>query len=655
MENNPFKSKDGKQLFLLGVNYWPSSTAIHMWSDWHPEELEQDILMMKRLGMNCCRPFLFMPDFTDNKGAVRPEMLERLCEFLALCDKYEFYCMVTFIVGHMSGENWDVPWRKGRCFIRDKDVFQITQNYILTIVNAVKQYTCICSWLLSNELPNYIEETDPKEIADWTGKIISAIKEADPHHPVSVGDGAWSPEIIGEQTGFHLRKLNAWQDFAGLHYYPRGLSPWHHTYTTAFRLALAKEWGKPVIVEEFGTSTTLCSEENQAAYYRSVFYSALINDAQGALGWCLNDFDFMDERPYSHHPFEEHFGIVRTDKSLKPAANEFSTFSEMITDLSEFEKFTDQKPVGLFIPSNYYYEYPFQFQPGFKQWYDLYLETFSLLKRANLDVRMIIEPAQELEKQGQYSHELSLNPEEIPLLVIPRMKLMTKRFRVELENYIQKGGSLYFSFAHDSWVPKWDKLAGIDMDCKFGIPDFYPEETIKIKVSESKKRINIDNTFQIPLLNTDPEYGYCPVLKTSADTILEYNCHSPFLLRHSMGKGSVWFSPFPLEMLSLASQQDEWKRELGQMYKSIYKSLNSKTLFSLEGEGLEMGIWKKGSQYQILLFNHNWKDKSGKLSVSLPDWKFKTASVSCKRLNSEALTFTLNNKCGCCINISANN
>ena len=648
-----FKTKDHKPFFLLGVNYWPASSAVHMWTKWNPDELEEDILLMKHLGMNVCRPFLFMPDFTDDKGSVRPEMLERLGEYLSLCDKHKFYCMITFIVGHMSGENWDVPWRHEKNFISDKDVVRLTLNFILTVVNTVKHHSSICSWLLSNELPNYIEEADPTIITKWTGNVISAIKEADPHRPVSVGDGAWCPEIIGEKTGFHLRKLNVHQDFVGLHYYPRGISPWHHTYTTAFRLAMAKAWGRPVIVEEFGTSTTLCSEENQALYYRSVFYSSLINDAQGILGWCLNDFDFIDERPYSHHAFEEHFGIVRSDKSLKPAAKEFPAFQEIITELSEYEKFTVQKPAGLFVPSNYYYEYPFQFQPGFKKWYDLYIETFSLMKRANLDIKMIFEPAQELENEGHYSHNLSLNPDEIPFIVIPRMKLMTKQTRIELETYLRKGGSVYFSFAHDSWVPKWHELAGIDMDCKFGIPDFFPDETLNVSPSEIRETFPIKENFEIPLNNTDPEYGYCPILKTSGESILLCNGSYPFLLRHDVGKGSVWFSPFPLEMLSCASHADEWKSNLSRMYRSMFESLTPKPQFSLEGEGLEMGVWKKASVYYILIFNHNWTEKKGNLTVSLPVWEFNSASIPCQRLNSATLTFTLNKKSGCRIQISA--
>ncbi len=593
-----------------------------------------------------------MPDFTDASGAIDPLMMERLEIFLNLCEKHALYCLITFIVGHMSGENWDVPWRKGKNFILDPDVYTITENYILSIIRSFRHFACIYGWLLSNELPNYIEETNPDAITVWTGKIIGAIKALDPDRPVSVGDGAWSPEIKGEKTAFHLRKLNNYQDFTGLHYYPRGMSPWHHTFTTAFRLSMAKEWGKPVIVEEFGTSTTLCSEENQAHYYRTVFYSALINGAGGVLSWCLNDFNFIDERPYSHHPYEEHFGIVRTDKTLKPAAGEFAAFQKTITHLSSYEKQPVHRPVGLFIPSNYYYEYPFQFQPEFKRWYDLYLETFTLLKRANLDVRMIFEPAQELENEGKYSHTLTLDPKKIPLLIIPRMKLMTKQTRLALETYIQNGGSLYFSFANDSWVPDWHALAGVETDCKFGVPDFYPKASVQVTFPKAWGHFNQDETIHIPLNNTEPEFSYCPVLGHEGVSIAEDEFRSPFLLRHSVGKGTVWFSPFPLEMLSLAHRQDDWKRQLCQIYRSVYESVTPESPFTIHGEGLETGIWKKGSQYLCILFNHTGEKRTGSLTVNIPRWNIEDTSIPYQQISSKTITFSLNKKSVCKIKVS---
>jgi endo-1,4-beta-mannosidase len=649
-----FKTKENILPFLLGVNYWPADSAIHMWNWWNPKTVEKDIVQMKKLGMNCFRPFLMMPDFTDEKGAVVPLMVERLQHFLSLCDDHEISCMPSFIVGHMSGENWDVPWRQGKNFIRDPEVYKITENYICTLVRECQSHSSICAWLLSNELPNYAEETDPRAVAIWAQKIIGAIKKTDPHRPVSIGDGAWSPEILGEETAYHLRKLNRYQDFTGLHYYPRGMSPWHHTFTTAFRLAMAKAWGKPVIVEEFGTSTTLCSEENQAAYYRSVFYSALINDARGVLSWCLNDFDFTDERPYSHHPLEEHFGIIRKDTSLKPAAREFPAFAKVLSDLAPYQKISGQKPVGLFIPSNYYYRYPFQFQPEFKHWYDLYLETFSLLKRANLDVHMVVEPAQELENEGKYSHTLFLEPEEIPLLIIPRMKHMTKQTRQALDTYLQKGGALYFSFANDSWVPDWHTLAGIKTDCKFGVPDFYPQETLQVTFSKAWGVFHANDMINIPLKHTEPEFSVCPVLNHEGISIAEDALRSPFLLRHSVGNGTVWFSPFPLEMLALESQQDDWKYHLCNIYRSIYESVAPPTLFTLQGDGLEAGFWKKGSRYLIIIFNHDWKTVHGHLTVNFPQWKLDASSLPCQKEVPDKISFSLQRKGVCILKISEN-
>lgn len=623
-----FKDIDGNDLFLIGVNYWPASSAINMWTEWNPEELIEDVGRMKQLGMNCCRPFLYMPAFMEREDQVNPIMMERLEFFLNICEENELYSFPTFIVGHMSGEDWDVPWRDGADFITDQRIVDAVKLYISTIVKEISGFKYILGWLLSNELPNYIEQQSPDAISQWVREIISIIKAIDPNRPVSIGDGGWCPEIIGEENGFHLRKLNQYQDFVGLHYYPRGMSPWRHTYTTAFRTRLAREWGKSVIIEEFGTSTTLCSEENQADYYRTVFYSALINGAEGALSWCLNDFDFKDKRPYSHHAYEGRFGIVRTDKSLKPAAAEFEKFSQVCSELIEGGYTKVEHSAGLFIPSNYYYEYPYPFKPEFRQWYDFYLESFSLLKRANLDVKMVVEPAQVLENDGKYSHELNLNPEEIPVLFVPRFKIMTKKMRMQLEEYIQNGGILYCSFANDSWVLDWHELAGIEMDCKFGVPDFRDTASLEIQVKQGWGEFNQGDRFNIPLDKTNPEYGYCVVLSTSGNVIMEDQFGDPFLIEHQVGKGKVYFTSYPVEMLSLSSLDDRWKTDWAKVYQSIYRITYADVEFSLDGDGLEMGVWKIPGKdvYKIIILNHSWNETSGIFSVSSRTLEVKTCS-----------------------------
>jgi len=645
-----FKDTNGKDIFLLGVNYWPSSSALNMWTEWNPDELSEDVRRIKQLGMNVCRPFLYMPAFMEEENRVSQLMLERLRVFLDICEENKLHTLPTFIVGHMSGEDWDVSWRQGANFITDRRVVDATKFYISTIVNEIKDFSYILGWLLSNELPNYIGRQSPEAVTRWAGEIIAEIKGLDPKRPVSIGDGAWSPEILGESSDFHLRKLNQYQDFVGLHYYPRVMNPWHHSYSTAFRIRLAQEWQRPVIVEEFGTSTTLCSEDNQANYYRTVFYSSLINGAQGTLSWCLNDFDFENKRPYSHHAFEERFGVVRTDKTLKPAALEFAKFGEIAGELTQKGYQKIEHPVGLFIPSNYYYEYPYQFQPEFKDWYALYLETFSLLKRANLDVKMIFEPAQELENEGRYSHELQLDPEKNPVLFIPRMKLMTKRMCIQLDEYVRTGGTVYFSFANDSWALDWNELAGVKTNCKFGIPDFYDSDSLDIIIKEDWGSFQRGQKLQIPLNNTNPEFGYCPVLETSAKVIMEDKSGSPFLIEHSVGKGTVYFCIFPIEMLALSSHDEQWKYTLSRIYRSIYQTVYSNPLFSIEGDGLEMGVWKNydGNFYKVIIINHSWDETPGILYIRNKTFKIDYCSSECELIGTNRCGISLGRK-GVCI------
>ncbi len=60
----------------------------------------------------------------------------------------------TFIVGHMSGENWDPPWRHGRDLYRD--VWLVAQQawFVREIARRFHRHA-VAGWLLSNEMPIY--------------------------------------------------------------------------------------------------------------------------------------------------------------------------------------------------------------------------------------------------------------------------------------------------------------------------------------------------------------------------------------------------------------------------------------------------------------------------------------------------------------------
>ncbi|MFP4548463.1 MAG: glycoside hydrolase 5 family protein [Fidelibacterota bacterium] len=614
-----FTDLQGNKIFVLGINYWPSSSGLNMWSDWNEKELEEDVVGMKKIGVNVCRFFLFMPDFLPDISRVDPVMLKRLKIFMNICEKYEMYSMPTFIIGHMSGEDWDVNWREGRNFLTDKEVIKITKMYVKEIINSIKVYKYLMAWLLSNELSNYVGQQNPDIITAWTREIIATVKKYDPARPVCLGDGAWAPEIVSDykRWKFQLRKLNQYQDFVGLHYYPRVMYSLQHDYTTAFRLRMAQQWDKPVFVEEFGTSTVLCSEENQAHYYRSVFYSALINNSFGAMGWCLNDFDFENKRPYSHHAFEERFGLVKTDKSLKPAAGELTDFKKIADELySDYFKKIEHN-AGLLIPSNYYYEYPYQFEPEFNQWYAFYLETFAHLKNGINDVECMIEPAIDLNNEQDIQPVNRLESEPPSLLFAPRLKIFIKSYWRKIIDYIKKGGNLYCSFANDSWVLDWHTVAGVEMDCKFGIPDFRNSDHLEITVLKEWGEFSHGDKFTIPLQNDHPEKSYCPILNTTAEVIMIDQFGDPFLIKNKIGEGSVYFTPYPVEILSLESLDHSWKPVISKIYRSIYEEIYTKKIFRINGYGFETGIWKHVQKdlYKIIILNHSWENNRGEIEL----------------------------------------
>ena len=62
-----------------------------------------DLGEMRALGLNTVRFFLMTADFADAEGNLRPDALEKLDSFLALCREQELMTLPTFFVGHMSG------------------------------------------------------------------------------------------------------------------------------------------------------------------------------------------------------------------------------------------------------------------------------------------------------------------------------------------------------------------------------------------------------------------------------------------------------------------------------------------------------------------------------------------------------------------------
>jgi hypothetical protein len=72
----------------------------------------------------------------------------------------------------------------------------------------------------------------------------------------------------------------------------------------------------------------LASEEEAAEYYEGVLSRLVEIGASGAYAWCYGDYDarLFDRPPISTAIRERTFGLVRADRSEKPAAAVFRNF-----------------------------------------------------------------------------------------------------------------------------------------------------------------------------------------------------------------------------------------------------------------------------------------------------------------------------------------
>ena len=85
-----------------------------MWRDYDRSVVCGELRVLREHGLNMTRSFFFWPDFMPEPDVIDEDMTARFADFLDLHAELDLRTVPTFIVGHMSGENWDPPWRAGR-------------------------------------------------------------------------------------------------------------------------------------------------------------------------------------------------------------------------------------------------------------------------------------------------------------------------------------------------------------------------------------------------------------------------------------------------------------------------------------------------------------------------------------------------------------
>src|SRR4051794_35540715 len=273
--------RDGEPVTWIGVNFWSRAGGPRMWAQFDAEIVREELTIMRDFGMPLTRSFFYWPDFMPTPDTIDEDMVDRYRQFLDMHTELGMTTIPTFLVGHMSGENWDPAWRQGRDLY--SDVWMVARQawFAGEMVRRFGGHPAVCGWLVSNEMPIYGGEAPRDVVTSWALLMRDAVRAAGGTQPFSLGDGAWGIEITGHDSGYSVRDSAELCDFLGPHVYRMEDDLVRQHYAAAWNCELAGTFGRPVVLEEFGASSEFVSGENAAHYYRQALHNSLLAGATG--------------------------------------------------------------------------------------------------------------------------------------------------------------------------------------------------------------------------------------------------------------------------------------------------------------------------------------------------------------------------------------
>jgi endo-1,4-beta-mannosidase len=362
-------SGDGQ--FLLGINYWPRRQAMYWWKSFDIGEVREEFGQIAALGATLVRFFLLWEDFQPAPDSVDTRQLNNLVRVLDAAGEHGLKAVPTLLVGNMSGVMWLPGWaferrpeqssalqisegryvdREARSPFDDEGMLRAEDVLAEAAAGVTAGHPALHSWDLANEFDQVRAPRSPQSAWVWARLLTQTIQSVS--GDILVTYGAHTLSLTS--CGITIPALADSLDYLAMHGYPmyspvaRGpLDPEF----TPFVTALTGELGSmPVMMQEFGVCTAppgeasqwiddtflgevkrqfLAGEEDAAVYYAAVLDRLWQIGAMGAVAWDYADYapKLWDRPPLDLARRERTFGLVRSDGSLKPAAQVFCRFA----------------------------------------------------------------------------------------------------------------------------------------------------------------------------------------------------------------------------------------------------------------------------------------------------------------------------------------
>lgn len=556
-----------------------------MWRNYDGAVIDQELAQMAQHGMTVTRSFLYWPDFHPEPDRLDETMLERYADFLDRHVRAGMLTIPTFIVGHMSGQNWDPLWRDGRDLFSDTWFVARQAWYVREVTRRFHEHPAVAGWLLTNEVPIYgdwrsrgNDALDPDIVSAWAQLLIDAVRAGGGTQPVSVGEGAWGVEITGRDNGFRVRDLAPLVDFLGPHVYRMETDQSRQFLGAAYICEQLHRHGKPVVMEEFGLTSDYTSDENAAHYYRQLLHHTLLAGATGWLAWNNTDYDDLyRQAPYTHRPFELHFGLIDKNGAPKPQALEMQRFRALLDRLEPSQLSRPDTQIAMVVTAYLDNQYPFTAPEDGPTAAATLMQAYVSARHADLPVGFMREadavswkPGSPRDIKDGVQHRYAgvdeptdVGPglaDDATLYLVPSTKHLTSPTWFQLEELARAGKTVYASYflgTHGNqrgpWWPNMHDLFGVSKLTRYGLVDAIEDATVELTFLEDFGTVPAGHTLVWRTAGTENSRAYLPVEPAGAHVIAVDQHGRPALLRNSLGAGQAILCTYPIEHMAAVS------------------------------------------------------------------------------------------------------
>ncbi len=560
----------------LGVNFWSRRGGPLMWRTYDDALVREELAVLVAHGLNVTRSFFYWPDFQPAPDTIDDGAVAKYRQFLQASEEVGIATIPTFIVGHMSGWNWEPSWRDGRDYYADGFMLGQQAFFIREMVRRITPSPAIAGWLISNEMPLLGGPTSREYARAWSLISVDAVRAGGSDLPVSLGDGVWTKEITGADNGFRLRDQGDVVDFFGPHSYPMGTDQTRQLSRAAF-ICEAAQLGKPVVLEEFGVTDTFAAPDQAAHYYRHCLHQTLLAGATGWIAWNNTDFALDTAEPYSSHLYELTFGVTTVTGAPKPTLLELQDFAGLLrrTDAAGLSR----------TPTNTAVLYPAHA--------DVDVPVLNREHEQDLPVMAdVTQHAWIAARAADLSPAIAREADGLPeadLLIIPSNKALLGATWPALLERAQAGAHVYVSWfagvnehQRGAWWPALEPLFGVRHRLRYGLAEIAePVVTWTLRLPLGDLVPGTELSFAA----AGQEYAraYLPLETTTAEVLAVDQRGEPALVRNRTGRGAVYLSAYPLEYFGAKRRDAHADDQVWRLYAALAAEAGIRPAVRVEG------------------------------------------------------------------------